>query len=218
MANVQTFWIPIHVHFDSGALQEDDDDYLVPMLDLGENAPQPLLATEALQRFRDEMIDREKPRQLFSVSRMEGLEELKRDVLLHYKSKKANLKARPRVRFEHEEGAGSGPVREFLSSAMQIAAEGIASSFKPVIFFEGDKDHRLPVHDQSLRLTGAFKAIGRIIGHCALHGGPVLHGLSPAVKFYLTKPTVDLFETPLPLSVDDIPDIDLRQLINEVSS
>lgn len=75
------------------------------MLDLGENAPQPLLATEALQRFRDEMIDREKPRQLFSVSRMEGLEELKRDVLLHYKSKKANLKARPRVRFEHEEGA-----------------------------------------------------------------------------------------------------------------
>ena len=75
----------------------------------------------------------------------------------------------------------------------------------------------MPVHDQSLRLTGYFEAIGRIIGHCALHGGPALHGLSPAVKYYLSNPTVDLFETPPPLSVHDIPDIDLRQLITEVS-
>lgn len=52
---------------------------------------------------------------------------------------------------------------------MKIAEEGIATTFKPIMFFEGNKDHRLPVCDQSLRLTGAFKAISHIIGHCALH-------------------------------------------------
>lgn len=187
------------------------------MLDTGNNAPQPVDAVDALRRFRDEIIETSKPRQLFTVSRMEGIEELKLDVFVHYKSKTANLKAHPRVRFEQEEGAGSGPVREFLSIAMKIADEGMATASKPVIFFEGEKDHRLPVHDQSLRLTGYFEAIGRIIGHCALHGGPALHGLSPAVKYYLSNPTVDLFETPPPLSVHDIPDIDLRQLITEVS-
>ena len=172
---------------------------------------------DALRRFRDNIIETNKVRQLFTVSRLEGIEELKIDVLVHYKSRTSNLKAHPRVRFEQEEGDGSGPVREFLSIAMKIADEGMATSSKPVIFFEGEKDHRLPFHDQSLRLTGSFKAIGRIIGHCALHGGSALHGLSPAVKYYLSNPTLDLFETPPPLSVHDIPDIDLRQLITEVS-
>ena len=70
-----------------------------------------------------------------------------------------------------------------------------------------EKDHRLPLHNQSLRLTGAFKAVGRIIGHCALHEGPALHGTSPAVEYYLSHPSADLFEKPLPVSVEDIPDI-----------
>ena len=88
---------------------------------------------------------------------MEGTDELKRDILVKYKGKKANLKAHPRVRFEDEEGAGSGPVRQFLLTAMNIVDEGIGNTFKPVIYFEGEKVHRLPLHDQSLRITGAFK-------------------------------------------------------------
>ena len=202
----------------SGAQLDDaDDGDLVPMLDSNTEDVQPVDAMDALKRFRDEVIETTKPRQLFSVSRMEGTDELKRDILVKYKGKNANLKARPRVRFEDEEGAGSGPVREFLLTAMKIADEGIGNTFKPVIYFEGEKDHRLPLHDQSLRITGAFKAIGRIIGHCALHDGPALHGLSPAIKYYLSSPFVDSCENPPPISVEDIPDTDLRQLINEVS-
>ena len=201
----------------SGAQQDNEDDsHLVPVLESRDEEVQPVDAMDALKRFRDANKETNKPRQLFSVSRMEGIEELKRDVLVAYKSK-ANLKARPRVRFEEEEGAGSGPVREFLLTAMKIADEGIGNTCKPVIFFEGERDHRLPLHNQSLRLTGAFKAVGRIIGHCALHEGPALHGISPAVKYYLSHPSVDLFEQPPPVSVEDIPDIDLRQLISQVS-
>jgi len=202
----------------SGAQQDEEDDcHPVKITDSRNEDAQPVDAMDALQRFRDEVIEENNPRQLFSVSRMEGVEELKRDILVNYKSKKSNLKAQPRVRFEGEEGAGSGPVREFLLGAMKIADEGIANTFKPIMFFKGDKDHRLPVHDQSLRLTGAFKAIGRIIGHCALHGGPALHGLSPAIKYYLASPSADMCENPPPISVEDIPDTDLRHLISEVS-
>jgi len=93
------------------------------MLDTGNNAPQPVDAMDALQRFRDEIIETNKARQLFTVSRMEGIEELKLDVLVHYKSRTSNLKAHPRVRFNQEEGAGSGPVRDFLSIATKIADE-----------------------------------------------------------------------------------------------
>lgn len=103
------------------------------------------------------------------------------------------------MRFKGEEGARSRLLQDFLLGAMKISDEGIANTFKPNIFFEGDKDHRLPVHDQSLRLTGAFKAIGNIIGHCALHGGPALHGLSPAIKYYLANPSADLCKNRLPM-------------------
>lgn len=172
--------------------------------------------SEAITKFREEVIDQNAPRQLFTVSRMEGVEELKRDIFACYKGRRNNLKARPRVRFEDEEGAGSGPVREFLLCAIKTVDEGMRITSKPTIFFEGEKDHRLPVHDQALRLTGAFKAIGRIIGHCALHSGPYIHGISPAIVQYLCNPSSEVDERPPPLSIEDIPDTDLREYISEV--
>ena len=167
-------------------------------------------AHTAIIKFREDVVEGNGPRQLFSVSRVEGFEELKRDVFVCYKSRKNKLKARPRVLFESEEGAGNGPVCEFLSCAMKIVEQGMKISSKPTIFFEGEKDHRLPVHDEALRITGSFQAIGRIIGHCALHNGPSLHGISPAVVHYLRNPPDECDERPPPLSINDLPDTDLR--------
>ncbi|KAK3751920.1 hypothetical protein QZH41_007937 [Actinostola sp. cb2023] len=151
------------------------------------------------------------------------IESLTEQELLHFEPKNAqlrvrNLKARLRVRFEDEEGAGSGPVREFLSCALKTIDEGISTTSKPIIFFEGQKDHRLPMQDQALRLTGAFKAIGRIIGHCALHNGPSLHGISPAVLHYWANPSQDIEERPPTVSLDDIADLDVRECIMEQSN
>lgn len=95
---------------------------------------------QALEKFRKEMLDEDSPRQLFSVSRMEGNEELKCDILSHYKDRGNNFRALPRVRFEDKEGVGSRPIREFLVSAMKIADEGLGSSrskAKPILFFWG---------------------------------------------------------------------------------
>lgn len=131
-----------------------------------------------------------------------------------YKNPSIDLKAIPHVRFEDEDGVGSGLVREYLLSAMAIADEGIPSNNKPLLFLEGEKGHRLPLHDRSLRITGSFKAIGRRIGHCALYCGKELNGLSPAVVHYWTMGKQ--YDIRPPVTMEDIPDMDLLDLISQV--
>ena len=157
-----------------------------------------------------------------AVLREDGIEELKRDILSCYKNNQCRLRAIPRVRFEGEEGLGSGPIREFLMCAMNIVQEGIDKHGKPLKFFEGEKEHKLPIHEQTLRCTGAFRAIGRIIGHSCLHGGPLLYDLSPAVKYYWASTgsvigkNEDLSLETLPITLANIPDIELRSYISQV--
>ena len=99
------------------ALQDDADEM--------ENINTPSLSTEStdennqmmktltLDDFRRDTVDESARRQRFIVSREDGIEELKKDVLGCYKNPQVQLKAKPRVAFEGEEGVGSGPVREF---------------------------------------------------------------------------------------------------------
>jgi hypothetical protein len=175
-----------------------------------------------LDAFRKEVVNDEIPRQRFTVSREDGMEELKKDILSYYKDSKCKLTAKPRVRFEGEEGVGCGPIREFLLCAMKVVQDGIGGSGRHTMFFEGEVDHLIPIHDQSLRCTGSFKAIGRIIGHSLIHGGPLLYGLSPAVKRYWTLTGTACTEDPnletLPasISIADVSDVDLRQYILQV--
>ncbi|KAK5614382.1 hypothetical protein CRENBAI_000622 [Crenichthys baileyi] len=53
---------------------------------------------------------------------------------------------------------------------------------------------------------------GRMIGHCFLHGGPPLTGLSPAIVHILCGGTP---ETAI-VEINDCPDIDLREKITLV--
>ena len=59
--------------------------------------------------------------------------------------------------------------------------------------------------------SGCFKMVGKLLAHSVLHGGAGLPGLSPAVTKYLVSGSVtDAADL---VTVDDIPDIDLRCLI-----
>ena len=173
-----------------------------------------------LEHFRKETVDESAPRQRFTVSREDGMEELKKDILGCYKNPNVRLTAKPRVKFEGEEGLGSGPVREFLLCAIKIVEDGIEKYGKPLVFFEGEDNHKIPVHDHALRCTGAFLAIGRIIGHSILHSGPFVYGVSQAILQYwvLTGEgeVDDLSLDSLPLNLKDIPDIELREHITQV--
>lgn len=143
---------------------------------------------DAIVEYQKQKISEDLPKQRFIVCRVDDKGELCRDIIGIYKKPDLKLRAIPKVMFEEEDGVGSGPVRDFLVLSVRVADEGIPSTSvksKPLLFFEGQQDHRLPVHDQSLRLPGTSKTLGRIIGHSILHGGPGLHGLSPAVKHVL---------------------------------
>ena len=179
-----------------------------------------MMKTLTLYDFRQDTVDESARRQRFIVSTEDGTEELKKDVLGCYKNPQVQLKAKPRVTFEGEEGVGSGPVREFLLCAVKIIEEGIEKGGKPLVFLEGEDNHKVPIHDQALRCTGAFKGIGRIIGHSVLHGGPVVYGLSPAVVEYWRLSAIgsvdDTALESLNLVLQYIPDIELRSLIQEV--
>ena len=97
-----------------------------------------------LKTYRENNVDQSLPRQYFRVSREEGSEELKREILGCYKQPSNKLKAAMVVRFEGEGGTGSGPIREFLLCAMNILDEGIGMKAKPLVFLEGEDDHIYP--------------------------------------------------------------------------
>jgi hypothetical protein len=163
--------------------------------------------------FRNSVIDEDSQTQIFRVSRMNGGAEMQSDILSHYKNPSTRLKSPLKIRFEGEDGVGVGPIREFFVEALTIVEEGIGNP--RVLMFEGESDHKVPVHSPQMRQTGAYKAVGKIIGHSILHGGPGLYGLSPAVKHYFSTKDLSLF--PPPLQVEDIPYYDLRECVDEVS-
>ena len=82
--------------------------------------------------------------------------------------------------------------------------------FKPL--FEGEADHRLPSCDAMLLRSGVFKMVGRFMAHSALHTGIAFIGLSEAAAEYLITDPVDS-DSPLPLSIDDIADAEIRTAI-----
>jgi hypothetical protein len=182
----------------------DDGDLMKPVFQVAITDESP--PETALKLFQSEVVQDGPFKQRFSVCRIDGVLELRKEIMGIYKNPKTNLKLVPRIRFEEEEGMGSGPLREFCAETIRVIDEGIPShTGKPLMFLEG------PIN----RLTGAYKAMGRIIGHSILHGGSGVHGLSPAFKHYLSNNRDS--ETPPPMTVEDIPDIELRQVMTEVS-
>ena len=78
---------------------------------------------------------------------------------------------------------------------MQLLEEGLQSDFRPdrrILIFEGQYDHKVPRQEPLLRQTGLFVAAGKMIAHSALHGGPGIHGISPAVIHYWSVDDVAL--------------------------
>ena len=200
--------------FDDHDDVNDDDSNLTPVLGMELNESDKCPET-ALQLFKTSVIQDAPFKQRISVSRVDGVMELRKEIMGIYKNLNTNFKVTPKIRFEEEEGVGSGPLREYFVETIRVLDEGIPSSTgKPLLFLEGQSDHRIPTHDHSLRLTGAYRAMGRIIGHSILHGGSGLHGLSPAVKSYLSTGADS--ENPPIVTVEDIPDIELRQIVTEV--
>lgn len=97
-----------------------------------------------------------------------------------------------------------------------IIGQGISSVFTGnsgnTKLFDGQPDHLVPSSSAFLVDSDLFLMAGRMIGHCFLHGGPALTGLSRAIVHIMCGGTV---ETAI-IDVNDGPGIDLREKITLV--
>ena len=185
------------------------------------SSPDSVRLEVTLEDFRNKTIDEDLTRQRFTVSREDGWEELKKDILCCYKNPQVKLTAKPRVKFKGEAGVGSGPIREFLLSSMKLVEDGLRRKARLYYFLKEKKTTRFLC---TIRHCGVQGHSGLLTGSLGtlLHGGPVLYGLSPAVMGYWVLTANgkddDLMLESLPLSLNDIPDIDLRNYLTEVQN
>lgn len=184
-----------------------DDELLLPTFDV--DRPE-----DPIVMYRQQTLNENAPPMRIYVNRMN--EEFSADVLAIYKKPNPGLNSTLRVKFENEVAVGEGPVREFFSTLMEFLHDGFPLDGeglgKLTEVFEGQEDHKLPIPNALLRNAGFYKSVGRMIAHSFLHGGPPLFGLSPAVVQFWCQDSINA------VTIDDVPDYDLREALKEVST
>ncbi|KAK0149957.1 hypothetical protein N1851_009281 [Merluccius polli] len=110
---------------------------------------------------------------------------------------------------------GVGVMRHILSSSISKLNHGFKKNMgnaAVTALFEGQTDHLVPSLSAALLECDLFLMAGRMVGHSAIHGGPTLSGLSPAVIDALTCGAKEMATAKLCL--EDCPEIDHRETIS----
>lgn len=124
-----------------------------------------------------------------------------------------NLQAKPDVVFSDEAGIDADGLtreRELCHMVMTALREGKGD----IRLFEGVVGHLVPVHNELYIASKYFEYAGKLIAHAVIHAGFGLVGLSRVVVEYLIED--DITKCLTHLSVEDIPDFDIRSKIQEV--
>lgn len=138
------------------------------------------------------LVDRRSPKLLWDIFKL-------------YK-KGLNIRATPDVEFRGEEGSdASGPTREYFYLAMSRLVSGDPD----IHLFEGEEDHLVPIHCIESYDSLLFYCNGLMICHSVLHEG------YPLVAYIITG-SID--EAVQYLSLQDIPDLEVREVLQKVST
>ena len=161
----------------------------------------------ALESFRRQWIGNEQ--QPIPIDKQSS--NILRDIFTLYK-KGLNVRFIPDVAFKGEDGTdASGPTREYFHLCMSTVLSGDGS----IRLFEGEKDHRMPIHCTESLDSQLFYYLGLMISHSFLHDGYPLVGISKAAVAYLITGSVD--EALPHLTPNDILCLETREIIEEVS-
>lgn len=190
---------------------EEDSDLMQSPFEANVSSSTLSSCTDPVAQCKQEILDENGPPLRIFVNRM--TEEFTADVLSIYKKANPCFRSNLRVKFENERAVGEGPVREFFSILMGFVQNGLYldDPEQLTMLFEGETDHKIPVPNALLCNSGLYTSVGRMIVHSFLHGGPPLYGLSPAVLEFWTRESISEAVT-----IEDIPDYDLRQALKEV--
>ncbi len=122
-----------------------------------------------------------------------------------------DIKATPDVEFKGEDGSdASGPTREYFYLSMSLLTTGDSS----IHLFEGQKDHLMPIHCVESLDSKLFYYTGVMISHSFLHDGYPIVGISRAAVAYIITGSID--EAIPFLNIEDVPDYELRKLLDKV--
>lgn len=96
---------------------------------------------------------------------------------------------------------------------MSLLVRGCSAS--SINLFEGEEDHRVPLHCGESLDSLLFYYMGVMISHSFLHGGYPLVGISKAAATFIITGKID--EAIPYLLVQDIPDLEQRENLENVS-
>ena len=117
-----------------------------------------------------------------------------------------------RITFENEAGIdGGGPTREYFT----ILLKELVSPSSSIRLFEGQENRLVPMHNTDALRGGLFKVAGRMISSSIINGSSGFPCLAHPVYVYLVTGSVD--EAVEAATPDDIPDIEVRNILIEVS-
>ena len=130
-----------------------------------------------------------------------------------YKDPKIDLRNSPDVTFIGEIAADAGgPTKEFFQIAVESLFE--IDDFVGFSLFTGERGHYVPLCNVDAIISGCFLMVGKLLAHSILHGGPGIPGLAPAIAKYLM--TGSVAESENLVQVEDLPDIELRSIIEKM--
>lgn len=123
-----------------------------------------------------------------------------------------DLNKHPNINFVGECGADvGGPTKEFFHIALtSLKKVDDVYNFQ---LFTGEDGHLVPLYGADVLSSGSFEMAGKVFAHIVLHGGGGMVGVAPAIVKYLD--TGSLEEAAKLVTSSDLPDVDLRVLIEE---
>ena len=97
-------------------------------------------------------------------------------------------------------------MKEFLT----LTTQAVLSSTDPQLF-EGDDDHKLPLHSQQLVLHGYFRMVGEVMAHAIIHGQVWIIGLAKPVKEFLSTGCAK--RASQLACLEDVADLNVREVL-----
>ena len=134
-------------------------------------------------------------------------EELWHESIATFKNPQINFTAAPVVRFEGEAGIDAGGVRREYGS---LLCKEIFSANANL--FEGKEDRKIPIYSVDSIYSRLFELVLKMVAYFIIHLDIGIPCFSPAVYNYIASSSI----TPDCCCVDDVVDLELRELISQV--
>ncbi len=181
---------------------------VIPLLDypLGISRISP---TDALNKHKLCVLNYSKTQEIHIYRNSECI---LRDVFKKMKRGEVDAKSMVDITFIGEEGIDAdGLTKEFFTIIMNSLNSGTGG----YVLFEGASDHLLPIINEEYHQSGFFKYVGQLIAMSVLHTGFGMTGISRALSVFIA--TDDMTKAACHLSVEDVPDYGVQEVLREVS-